>query len=50
MAAVTSDKSWRAADWVHLSVLCVVREEGHCNDVYDHSVTSWEGVAVEGSP
>lgn len=50
MAAVTCDNSWRAADWVHLSMLCVVWEKGHCNDVYNYSVTSWEGVAVEGSP
>lgn len=50
MAAITCANSRRAADWVHLSMLCVVWEKGHCNDLYDHWVTWWEGVAVEGSP
>lgn len=43
MAAVTCDNRWRAADWVHLSVLSVVWEPGQCNDFCDHSVTGWEG-------
>lgn len=50
MAAVTCDNSWRAADGVHLSMLRVVWDRGQCNDVYNHSVTSWEGVVVEGLP
>lgn len=50
MAAITCANSRRAADWVHLSMLCVVWEKGHCNDLYDHWVTWWEGIAVEGSP